>query len=93
MYVWIDQEMSLHSQCSFPICRFLIVKVQQLLPLCINHQHFLLAFMQSTHLSRPPVSVHLSVYITSFKPPHPSQPEWDNKNGRWRGIWREVSLL
>lgn len=62
MYVWIGQEMSLHSHCSFSICRLLIVEVQQLVPLCINHQHFLPAFMQLTHMSHPPVSIHLSFY-------------------------------
>lgn len=41
----------------------------------------------------PRVSIHLSVYITPFQPLHPSQPEWDNRNRRWRGIWREASLL
>lgn len=41
----------------------------------------------------PPVSIHLSVYITLFQPLHPSQPEWDNRNWRWRGIWNEASLL
>lgn len=41
----------------------------------------------------PPVSIYLSVFITPFQPLHPSQPEWDNGNRRWRGIWREASLL
>lgn len=63
--MWIGQEMSLHSQCSFPICHLLIVEVQQLVPLCINHQHFLLAFMQLTHLSRPSVS---SIYLSTSLP-------------------------
>lgn len=41
----------------------------------------------------PLVSIHLSVYIPPFQPLHPLQPEWDNRNRRWRGIWRDASLL
>lgn len=39
------------------------------------------------------MSIHLSVYIPPFQPLHPSQLEWDNRNRRWRGIWRDASLL
>ena len=67
MHVSIGQKVLFHSHFSFHICLVLIPKVEQLVPLCINRQHYLVAFTPLTLLRTlfPCPSIYLSTSLHS----------------------------